>query len=84
MEINKVAVLLTCHDRKEKTLRCIRSLAEGNETKLVFAVTDAGSSDGTPEALRELAKELFTDIRVIRRGSELFWNGGMRVARPKR
>ncbi|MCR5119596.1 MAG: glycosyltransferase family 2 protein [Lachnospiraceae bacterium] len=80
MEIKKVAVLLTCHDRKEKTLACVRSLAEGNETKLVFAVTDAGSSDGTPEALKELGRELYTDIRVIRRGSELYWNGGMRVS----
>ncbi|MCR4586650.1 MAG: glycosyltransferase [Lachnospiraceae bacterium] len=80
MEINKVAVLMTCHDRKEKTLACVRSLIEGNRTKLVFAVTDAGSSDNTPEALKELATELYADIRVIRRGSELYWNGGMRVS----
>ena len=80
MEINKVAVLLTCHDRKEKTLACVSSLIEGNETKMVFAVVDAGSSDNTPEALKELARDMYADVRVIRRGNELYWNGGMRVA----
>ncbi len=80
MERKKVAVLLTCHNRKDKTCRCISSLLEENEAKCVFVVCDAGSSDRTPEALKEMAEETGADIRVIKRGDDLFWNGGMRVA----
>jgi GT2 family glycosyltransferase len=39
-------------------------------------VVDAGSSDGTSDALREK----FPQATLIERGPDLFWNGGMRVA----
>lgn len=71
--------MLTCHNRKERTLSCLSSLYEQDELKVadieVFLV-NAGSSDGTSEAVRER----FPQVTLIERGPELFWNGGMRVA----
>ena len=79
--MNKIAVLLTCHNRKDHTTACIRSLADTEEMKktLHFVVVDAGSTDGTKEALQELAEE-GVQIRHIHAPDDLFWNGGMRIA----
>ena len=79
--MEKIAVLMTCHNRKEHTVACIRSLTDGAEEQaaLHFVVVDAGSTDGTKEALKELAAEGF-QIRHIRAPENLFWNGGMRIA----
>ena len=69
------AAVLTCHNRREKTLACLRSLAEGNpRIGFTFIVTDDGSTDGTPEALLALP---YT-IVLLRGDGTLFWNGGMR------
>lgn len=75
----RIAVLLTCHDRRERTVACLTSLAaqhHDEEVRLEVVVVDAGSSDGTREAIAQR----FPDVTVLARGSELFWNGGMRVA----
>jgi GT2 family glycosyltransferase len=39
-------------------------------------VVDAGSTDGTREAIRRLSPQ----TTLLERGPDLFWNGGMRVA----
>jgi GT2 family glycosyltransferase len=74
-----VAVLLTCHDRVERTTACLASLraqSERSEAELQVVLVDAGSSDGTADTV----EERFPEVTVLRRGPELFWNGGMRVA----
>lgn len=71
----RVMILMTSHNRKEQTIRCIRSLKAVSGIETAFVVVDAGSTDGTCEALREEA-----GVKLIRRGGELYWNGGMRVA----
>jgi GT2 family glycosyltransferase len=76
----KIAVLMICHNRKDTTLACLRELmsqAGVNATvKLQIYLVNAGSTDGTIEAIQEH----FPAIHLIRRGSDLFWCGGMRVA----
>lgn len=74
-----VAILLTCFNRKEKTLICLHSLYKARMPKnLVFDVflVDDGSSDGTAEAV----KEFDPDIHIIQGTGDLFWAGGMRLA----
>lgn len=75
----KTAVLLTCHNRKDKTLSCLKSLFEASLKKNycfdVFLVDD-GSTDGTKEAV----KKEFPDVTVIEGDGKLFWNQGMRLA----
>lgn len=72
----KITVLFTCFNRKEKSIKCIKSLIEGNRGyDLNFIIVDDNSTDGTREAITAL--EAHTKI-IIGTG-DLFWSGGMRV-----
>lgn len=74
----KVSVLLTCHNRKEKTLTCLRKLFEQDTEGFVFDVflVNDGCTDGTAEAVREE----FPQIYIIQGDGTLFWNRGMLLA----
>ncbi|HLW10863.1 MAG TPA: glycosyltransferase family 2 protein [Fermentimonas sp.] len=79
--MNKVsmAVLLTCHNRKNKTIACLSSLFQAtipSQYIVDIFLTDDGSTDGTSEAI----KELFPEVQVIKGSGNLFWAGGMRLA----
>ena len=79
MKNQQIAVLLTCHNRKSKTLACLASLFEAKlPSGYVFDVflTDDGSTDGTGE----LVKKIYPQITVLRGNGDLFWAGGMRMA----
>ena len=79
MTVTRLAVLMTCHNRIDRTVACLRSLSEQQDAS-AYAVdvvlVDAGSTDGT----RETVRQRFPHVKVIERGPDLFWNGGMRVA----
>lgn len=82
MQKRNIAVLLTCHNRKTKTIACLSSLFQADipsEYQLDVFLTDDGSTDGTGEAI----KELFPQVQVIRGDGNLFWAGGMRLAWEK-
>lgn len=74
-----MAVLLTCHNRREKTLKCLDSLYRVNlydgYNFEVFLVDD-GSTDNTGEAV----KKEFPLVNVIQGDGKLFWNKGMHLA----
>jgi GT2 family glycosyltransferase len=75
-----IAVLLTCHNRKDKTLKCLQALysQEGLEidyTIEVFLVDDA-STDGTTEAINFQ----FSTVKIINGDGSLYWNRGMHLA----
>lgn len=77
--MNKIAVLLTVHNRKSKTLSCLDSLFKAKlPAGYVFDVylTDDGCTDGTPEAIREL----FPYVNIIKGDGNLYWNRGMYTA----
>jgi len=79
MENKKIAVLLTCFNRKEKTLACLHSFFEAtkpNEYEFDIYLVDDGSTDGTSEAV----KKEYPDINIIKGSGNLFWAGGMRLA----
>ena len=79
--MDKIAVLLTCYNRKNKTISCLKSfyksvdLFNGNKEFDVFLVDD-GSTDGTSEAIREQ----FPLVNIIQGDGTLFWNRGMNRA----
>lgn len=75
--MTSVTILLTCHNRKEKTERCIRSI-HSPEIFIRYIITDDGSTDGTAEMLAELQKSYH--ISVIAGDGKLFWSGGMHRA----
>lgn len=79
MPVQRLAVLLACHNRRDITLECLRRLFE-NQAKLqidmeVYLVDD-GSTDGTGDAVRMD----YPSIHVIDGDGELYWSGGMRAA----
>ena len=75
----KIAVLLTCHNRKQVTLdsltRFFDAIKPDNYVFDIFLVDD-GSSDGTSSAI----KLDFPDINMIIGSGNLYWNQGMRLA----
>lgn len=77
-----IAVLLTCHNRKDQTLECLDKLfkihlPEGFE--LTVFLVDDGSIDGTGIAI----ERSFPEVNVIKGIGNLFWNQGMRLAWKK-
>jgi GT2 family glycosyltransferase len=77
--INKIAVLITCHNRKEKTLACLDSLFEcdlPNDFVLDVFLVDDGSTDGTNQEV----KQKFPQVNIIQGSGNLFWNKGMHLA----
>ena len=76
---NDIAVLITCFNRRETTLRCLRSLAEQelpNGYALRVVLVDDGSSDGTADAVRRE----FPHAKVLEGDGSLYWVGGTLMA----
>lgn len=71
----KILVLLTCYNRKEKTINCINSLIKEKGIKWKFIIVDDQSTDGTPEALKK-----FEEVEIINGNGKCFYSGGMRIA----
>ena len=75
----KIAVLMTCHNRKIKTLDCLNFFYKANIPKnceFVFFLVDDGSKDGTSIEV----KKSFPLVKLIEGNGNLFWNQGMRLA----
>jgi GT2 family glycosyltransferase len=74
-----IAALMTCHNRKQKTLDSLKSLYSqsiGAQVSLAVYLVDDGSTDGTAAAV----KECYPQVIPIQGDGNLFWNGGMRMA----
>lgn len=72
----QIAILLTVHNRKGKTLKCLQTLfAQKVPDKFTIKVflTDDGCTDGTYEAV----KSRFPQVYIIKGDGSLYWNRGM-------
>ncbi|HEY0784932.1 MAG TPA: glycosyltransferase family 2 protein, partial [Acidobacteriaceae bacterium] len=77
--VPSVAVLLTCFNRRQKTVEALHSVARQQARMprtIKVILVDDGSRDGTADAV--LAA--FPKTLLIRGNGSLFWNGGMRQA----
>ena len=79
----KVAVLLAVHNRKDKTLLCLKgcygqidSLKVENRYEFRVYMTDDASTDGTSEAVLAM----FPDVHIVKGDGHLYWNRGMCAA----
>lgn len=74
----RIAVLLTCFNRKLKTLECLARLEGAKRASREYGIylVDDASTDGTKAAV----SERYPDVKIIDGDGSLFWNGGMRVA----
>lgn len=79
----KIAVILTCFNRKQQTLSCLKSLFEARDNyqpkiDLHIFLTDDGCTDGTADVVRESFPA--ENITILQGDGNLFWAGGMRFA----
>ncbi|MDD2799754.1 MAG: glycosyltransferase family 2 protein [Bacteroidales bacterium] len=72
-----LSILLTCHNRQDKTLSCLQNLYRqhglGNIFQLSTFLVDDASTDGTADAV----KLLFPQVNIIDGDGTLYWNRGM-------
>lgn len=70
----KTAILLTCYNRKDITLNCLRYIYKQDFiSKFDIFICDDGSTDGTSLAI----KENFPSVFIIYGNGNLYWNRGM-------
>jgi GT2 family glycosyltransferase len=78
--IPHIAVLITCFNRKQKTIKCLNFLFRQKQLNLEYTVevflVDDGSTDGTSEAV----KSEFSSVHIIQGSGSLYWNRGMHLA----
>jgi len=77
--MERIAVLITCHNRREKTLACLRALFAcvlPSGYAIDVYLVDDGSTDGTGEQV----KSNYPDVNIIQGSGNLYWSGGMRLA----
>ena len=86
----KIAVLLTCHNRRELTEVCIRSAVRAKEKynsnassciELHFFLTDDACTDNTAKVAIKAAGE--NKISIVKADGNAFWAGGMRLSWKK-
>ncbi len=72
---NNIAILLSCFNRKEKTLACLKTVFSqlDNQFKPTVYLMDNGS-DGTSAEVREL----YPDVKLSYGNDSMFWAGSMR------
>ncbi|MBW4479077.1 MAG: glycosyltransferase family 2 protein [Tolypothrix brevis GSE-NOS-MK-07-07A] len=75
MKQPQIAVIMTCFNRCETTLTCLRALYQQTKSFDVY-LTDDGSSDGTSG----IVKAFYPQVRILKGNGNLFWVGGMRLA----
>ena len=71
-----IAVLITVHNRKDKTLQCLENVNSQQLPDSVIVevyLTDDGCTDGTVEAIRKY----YPRTRIIHGDGNLYWNRGM-------
>ncbi len=74
-----IAIIMTCHNRRETTLTCLRHLYSQDfalNNNLSVYLVDDGSEDGTSKAV----SDEFPLVNCIRGDGSLYWSGGMRKA----
>lgn len=77
--MKKIAVLITCYNRLEKTLDCLDLLFKCKIPDDIFLsvyLVDDASTDGTCESVRIN----FPMVNIIKTNGNLFWNRGMYLA----
>lgn len=74
--MEKIVIIFTCFNRKEKTTKCIQSVKENNPVMdLNWVIVDDCSKDGTVEAVKQIEPQ----AHVLTGTGNLFWNGGMHM-----
>lgn len=73
-----ISVLMTCHNRREKTLQCLSLLysQQIKDIEIVTILVDDGCTDGTAD----FVLKHYPEVIIIQGDGTLFWNRGMCLA----
>ena len=74
MNGTRIAVLLTCLNRKQKTLACLEALFSQvlpAHVDISACIVDDASTDGTSDAVRQT----YPKVKIFSGDGNLFWNG---------
>ncbi|RHA75404.1 glycosyltransferase family 2 protein [Phocaeicola coprophilus] len=77
--MQSIAILLTVHNRKDKTLECLKRLYNQdslNNYLIEIYLTNDACTDGTTESIMQL----YPKVHIINGNGNLFWNRGMHTA----
>jgi GT2 family glycosyltransferase len=77
--MSRIAVLITCHNRKDQTIACLDRLSSQvlpQDIALSVYLVDDGCTDGTAETVREK----YPAVTILKGNGSLFWCNGMRLA----
>ena len=87
----KIAAILTCFNRREKTVKCLDSLFraenqynhshDSEELCVTVYLTDDACSDGTADAVRGVCKG--RELHILQGDGHCYWAGGMLMAWKK-
>ncbi|MCW6506562.1 glycosyltransferase family 2 protein [Lichenifustis flavocetrariae] len=76
-EVPTLAILLTCFNRRAKTLACLASIeAQDAQVSCRIVLFDDGSTDGTATSVRRH----YPEVEILEGKGDAFWSGGMRAA----
>jgi GT2 family glycosyltransferase len=77
--MSRIAVLITCHNRKDQTIACLDRLSSQvlpKDIALSVYLVDDGCTDGTGETVRVR----YPAVTILKGNGSLFWCNGMRLA----
>jgi GT2 family glycosyltransferase len=88
-EMIHIATILTCYNRREKTVHCLQNLFRAashynaastpeEQLEIVVFLTDDGCTDGTADAVRQVC--VGHELHIVQGDGQCFWAGGMRLA----
>lgn len=77
--MKRIAVLMTCFNRVETTLQCLRGLF-AQKTPPGFSFDVWLVDDASPDRTGEKVKSAYPQVNVIQSSGNLFWCKGMRLA----
>lgn len=66
----KIAAVVTCYNRKEKTLRFLKSMQQQTHPGVDVILVDASSSDGTSEVVHQR----FPKVRILQVDDQCYWS----------
>ncbi len=74
INIFSIAILITWHNRKEKTLRCLNALFNqfglNNQFMIEVFIVDDACIDGTSYEIRSL----YPEVNILQGDGNLYWN----------
>ena len=78
--MKRIAVLMTVHNRREMTLRCLQLLYRQQYDISRFSVDVFMTNDGCTDGTEVAVQEKFPDVHIIQGDGNLYWNRGMIAA----